>query len=198
MKTTKKTHPLRHPNAKEGESNSVKSNSLPLPCGGGLRGWVDSYESSKSTHESSVKSTQDSPQKLTQEKIIKDGFDFSFNPAKCAECGGKCCIGESGYIFLSKIEMGKIAEFLGLNFGDFTRRFIRQVGAKYSLIEKPYENGFACIFFDESNRQCQIYPVRPAQCKEFPFWDIFKNNIEGAKRECEGVESHKLTRPSVK
>ncbi|MGX2983123.1 YkgJ family cysteine cluster protein [Helicobacter sp. 23-1045] len=137
-----------------------------------------------------TQSTQDSPQKLTQKKLTKDGFGFSFNPSKCAECGGKCCIGESGYIFLSKDEMGKIAEFLGLNFGDFTSRFVRQVGVKYSLIEKPYQNGFACIFFDESTRQCQIYPVRPAQCKEFPFWDIFKNNTDGAKRECEGVEIH--------
>ena len=181
MKTTKNTHPLT-PSAREGESNGAKSNNFPLPCGGGLRGWVDS-KSSESNRESTCESAQDSPQKLTQ-----DGFDFSFNPAKCAECGGKCCIGESGYIFLDKSEMGKIAEFLGVDFGDFTRRFVRQVGAKYSLIEKPYQNGFACIFFDESTRQCQIYPVRPAQCKEFPFWDIFKNNSDGAKRECEGVE----------
>ena len=129
------------------------------------------------------------------QKLTQDGFDFSFNPSKCAECGGKCCIGESGYIFLSKDEMGKIAEFLGIDFGDFTRRFVRQVGAKYSLIEKPHDNGFACIFFDESTRQCQIYPVRPAQCKEFPFWDIFKNNPQGAKRECEGVEAKVLTPP---
>ena len=141
--------------------------------------WVDSKSS-----ESNCESTQ----KNAPKKLTKDGFDFSFNPSKCAECGGKCCIGESGYIFLDKSEMGKIAEFLGVDFGDFTRQFVRQVGAKYSLIEKPYQNGFACIFFDESTRQCQIYPVRPAQCKEFPFWDIFKNNSDGAKRECEGVE----------
>lgn len=124
-------------------------------------------------------------------KIAKEGFDFVFNPAKCVECGGKCCIGESGYIFLSKDEMGKIAEFLGIDFSDFTTRFIRQVGNKYSLNEKPHPSGFACVFFDESTKQCQIYSVRPMQCQKFPFWDIFKNNKEGAFRECEGVEAKK-------
>lgn len=66
-------------------------------------------------------------------KITQKGFDFSFNPNKCADCGGKCCIGESGYIFLSVGEMRAIAEFFGLDFDDFTRQFIRQVGAQYSL-----------------------------------------------------------------
>ena len=139
-------------------------------------------ESSESNRKSTYESTQDLPQKLTQ-----DGFDFSFNPSKCSECGGKCCIGESGYIFLTKGEMEKIAEFLGLDFGTCTARFVRQIGTKYSLTEKPHSSGFACVFFDDC-KKCTIYPVRPAQCRDFPFWDIFKNNAEGAFRECEGVE----------
>lgn len=120
-------------------------------------------------------------------KITKDDFSFAFNPQKCVECGGKCCIGESGYIFLSKSEMEQIAEFLGIEFDAFTRRFIRQIGDKYSLVEKPHKSGFACVFFDDV-KQCLIYPVRPKQCRDFPFWDIFKDNPQGAFRECEGVE----------
>lgn len=122
------------------------------------------------------------------QKITQKGFDFSFNPDKCAECGGKCCIGESGYIFLSVGEMRGVAEFLGLEFDDFTGRFIRQVGAQYSLNEKPYNGGYACVFFDEASKRCGIYPVRPKQCRTFPFWEVFRGNKEGAKRECEGVE----------
>lgn len=124
----------------------------------------------------------------TSAQITKKGFDFSFNPEKCAQCGGKCCIGESGYIFLSAGEMRAIAEFLELDFDDFTRRFIRKVGAQYSLNEKPHPSGFACVFFDEASKRCGIYPVRPKQCRTFPFWEVFKNNACGAKRECEGVE----------
>lgn len=120
-------------------------------------------------------------------KITKDGFEFSFNPQKCIECGGKCCIGESGYIFLEKSEMEQIAAFLGMDFDDFTKKFVRQIGDKYSLTEKIHKSGFACVFFDDE-KQCLIYPVRPKQCRDFPFWDMFKNNPQGAFRECEGVE----------
>lgn len=144
---------------------------------------VDSNKSSKDSRESHSDSN-DSAHILEQ----CEGFDFAFNPTKCAECGGKCCIGESGYVFLTKAEMARIADFLGLDFGAFTRRFVRQIGQQYSLIEKPHSSGLACVFFDDE-KKCTIYSVRPSQCKKFPFWDIFKNNANGAFRECEGVES---------
>lgn len=135
----------------------------------------------------SIESTSDSSESA---HILEqcEGFDYAFNPAKCAECGGKCCIGESGYVFLTKAEMARIADFLGTDFGAFTKRFVRQIGQQYSLIEKPHSSGLACVFFDDE-KKCTIYPVRPSQCKKFPFWDIFKNNAQGAFRECEGVEN---------
>ncbi len=147
---------------------------------------IDFGESTKDSRESRVDS---SDSHINSAHILEEceGFDFAFNPAKCAECGGKCCIGESGYVFLTKAEMAQIAEFLGLDFGAFTKRFVRQIGSQYSLIEKPHKSGLACVFFDD-DKKCTIYPVRPAQCKKFPFWDIFKNNAQGAFRECEGVE----------
>ena len=118
--------------------------------------------------------------------IQKDGFSFKFDASKCEECGGKCCIGDSGYVFLKIDEMNKIARYLNLNIEDFQNKYIRKVGNKYSLIEKPHPTGKACIFFDDVNK-CKIYEVRPNNCKTFPFWDIFKNNSQGVKRECIGV-----------
>ncbi|CUU75212.1 Uncharacterised protein [Campylobacter hyointestinalis] len=29
----------------------------------------------------------------------KDGFKYGFDPSFCQICGGKCCTGESGYIY---------------------------------------------------------------------------------------------------
>ena len=49
------------------------------------------------------------------ELITKEGFDFSFNPKACEECGGKCCTGESGYIWVNPLEMQKIANFLNIS-----------------------------------------------------------------------------------
>jgi len=119
--------------------------------------------------------------------LKKDGFDFRFNPAVCEECGGKCCIGESGFIWVNPLEMQKIANFLKISVEEFKSKFLRKVEYKYSLKEKPFEDGYACIFFDEKNRNCTIYDVRPHQCRTFPFWDYFKTNKDEVKKECPGI-----------
>lgn len=100
----------------------------------------------------------------------KEGFEFSFDSSACGSCGGRCCVGESGYIFLTLKEAESIAAFLGMGFEDFVLRYVKKVGYRFSLIEKPYEDGFACVFFDTTKKQCGIYATRPAQCREFPFW----------------------------
>ncbi|WP_104697512.1 MULTISPECIES: YkgJ family cysteine cluster protein [unclassified Helicobacter] len=103
------------------------------------------------------------------------GFNFSFEPNACEACGGKCCTGESGYIFCSISEMEQISAFLNLSFDEFTQKYVKRVGYKFSLIEKPYFDGYACVFFDEKTKRCKIYEVRPKQCRTFPFWDSFKD-----------------------
>ena len=119
--------------------------------------------------------------------IQKNGFHYKFNPKACEECEGNCCIGESGYIWVSPKEIEEIAKFLGIDKNIFINRFLIKVGYKFSLKERPYKNGFACIFFDENKKRCSIYPVRPIQCRTFPFWDYFKDNIEELKKECPGI-----------
>ncbi|TEY03524.1 YkgJ family cysteine cluster protein [Campylobacter sp. US33a] len=119
--------------------------------------------------------------------IYKQGFDFSFDENACEKCGGKCCIGESGNIFANKDELEAIAKFLNLNFEDFEQGFLRKVGLKYSFQEVRFEEGFACIFFDQNRRKCSIYELRPSQCRTFPFWEYFKKNKKELQKECIGV-----------
>lgn len=115
-------------------------------------------------------------------------YDFSFNPLACNECNGACCIGESGYIWVTRKEIIEISEFLKLPIDDFSLKYIKKVKHRYSLIEVEFEkNSFACIFFDINQKKCNIYDVRPNQCKTFPFWEQFKNNKEEVKKECIGV-----------
>ncbi|MDE5591368.1 MAG: YkgJ family cysteine cluster protein, partial [Helicobacter sp.] len=61
-----------------------------------------------------------------------EGFDFAFDETKCKECGGKCCTGESGYIFVSAFEIQEIAEMLGMSFEDVCLKYVKKVGYKYS------------------------------------------------------------------
>jgi hypothetical protein len=39
---------------------------------------------------------------------------------------------------------------------------------------KEFANG-DCTFFDGKSRGCTIYPVRPRQCRTWPFWN---SNLE--------------------
>jgi Fe-S-cluster containining protein len=122
------------------------------------------------------------------EIIRKEGFSFGFNPKACEECGGKCCTGESGYIWVTPIEMQKIANFLNMSLDSFKQTFLTKVGYKFSIKEKKLgENNYACLFFDEKTSRCTIYDVRPNQCRTFPFWDFFKINVNEVKKECPGI-----------
>lgn len=119
--------------------------------------------------------------------MTKKGFPFKFNPKACFTCKGNCCIGESGYIWVAPNETEEIAKFLHVNFVDFADRYLTKVGYRFSIKEKVFDDGFACIFFDEKKLRCSIYEVRPSQCRTFPFWDYFKTHIKEAERECPGI-----------
>lgn len=122
-----------------------------------------------------------------QDIISKEGFDYSFDPSKCAACEGKCCTGESGYIWLTPDEMIKIADFLEIGLEDFKEHYLRKVRYRYSLKEQRVGDSYECIFFDTVAKNCSIYPVRPRQCATFPFWDYFKDHIEEVVEECPGI-----------
>lgn len=120
--------------------------------------------------------------------ILKcDGFSYEFDSSKCDSCGGKCCTGESGYIWINDSEMKALADFLSISKDELISKYLIKVKYKYSIKESEYQNGYACVFFDRANKNCSIYHCRPSQCKSFPFWDYFKNNLKELKEECIGV-----------
>lgn len=116
---------------------------------------------------------------------FKEGFSFSFEESGCDECQGHCCTGESGYIWLSKKEIDEIARFLGLEVAQFLEMKCIKVGYKYSLKEYVDEKkGSCCIFFDTITNRCAVYEVRPSQCRDFPFWESFKQEKDKVFIEC--------------
>jgi len=120
--------------------------------------------------------------------IREEGYNFSFMPSACVSCGGACCIGESGYIWVNYKEIEDIANFLGLSIEDFAKNYLIRAKSRYSLKEfKVKELGYACIFFDTQKRGCKIYDVRPKQCRTFPFWEQFKCDTKELIKECPGV-----------
>lgn len=120
--------------------------------------------------------------------LTEKGYNYSFTTSACESCGGACCTGETGYIWVKYPEIEAIANFSNLKVEEFAKTYLKKVKHRFSLRERKLDdNNYACIFFDNNKKQCTIYSVRPRQCRTFPFWETFKNNKEEVKRECPGV-----------
>lgn len=96
----------------------------------------------------------------------QDGLAFA-----CTQCGN-CCSGTPGYVWVDDGEVAAIAEHLGRPVGEIRLLHCRPAQGLVSLREYP--NG-DCVFLDPQTRGCTIYPVRPRQCRTWPFW---RSNIE--------------------
>lgn len=119
--------------------------------------------------------------------MIQEGFSYAFNPHACASCGGNCCTGESGNIFVSVTEITAIAKLLEMDESQFRREFLRKEAYRYSLKEKKVNGSHDCVFFSRSQNGCTIYQARPLQCRTFPFWDYFRHRVDELKQECPGI-----------
>ncbi len=119
--------------------------------------------------------------------MTQEGFSYAFDPSACASCGGNCCTGESGNIFVSVTEIAAIAKLLEMEESEFRRTHLRKEGFRFSLKEKKVNGSFDCVFFDRSLNGCSIYTARPLQCRTFPFWDYFRHRVDELKAECPGI-----------
>ena len=121
-------------------------------------------------------------------KWYTDGLGFS-----CQQCG-QCCTGKPGYVWVSKVELGLIAKFLKLSEDDIRAGHIRRVGMRMSLTEMS--NG-DCTFLNdgEDGQGCEIYSVRPLQCRTWPFWNLnlrSQNIWNQAATKCLGMNKSEL------
>ena len=119
--------------------------------------------------------------------IRKESFPYSFDSSACATCQGRCCTGESGYIYVSKDEIKAIAEVLNIDINELRVEYLFKKGYKYSIKELKYNDSYECIFYDRESNGCKIYNARPIQCKTFPFWDYYKSRVTELKEECPGI-----------
>jgi hypothetical protein len=153
---------------------------------------------------------------LPQEPWYADGLKFT-----CTQCGN-CCTGGPGYVWISEREIERLAEFLQLTARQVLNRYCRQIGSRWSLKERRTSEGlYDCIFLTEQpgaaphrrevgkgqpvplkRRGCSIYPVRPLQCRTWPFWDSNLSSQEmwvHSARRCPGMDrgSRKFTRARI-
>jgi len=115
---------------------------------------------------------------------------------ECQNCG-RCCAGpEEGYVWLDEREIAAIAGFLGMPEARMWEDYVRRVGRRLSLREqKPSHD---CVFLSadgQGRRTCIVYPVRPTQCRTWPYWPGNLRRPEDwavAAARCRGVNRGKL------
>ena len=116
---------------------------------------------------------------------LRNGVRFA-----CTQCGA-CCTGAPGRVRLTPAEWTAIKKFLGGP--EAESRYLRNPEPPLQLREK--ENG-DCVFYE--NGGCRIHPVKPSQCRTYPFW--FANvRSEAAwaetRRACPGIGEGPLIPP---
>ena len=122
--------------------------------------------------------------------IKQEGYPYSFDPSGCESCGGKCCIGESGYIWINPKEIEFLAKHLNITLDEVRIKYLEKKGYKYSIKEIQLDvNNYACTFFDLEKKKCSIYEARPIQCRTFPCWEYFKENVNEVYEECPAIKN---------
>ena len=114
---------------------------------------------------------------------------------QCAQCG-MCCSGPGeGYIWVTRPEIEFIADFLKSSVGELRKKYLNRVGMRTSIIEDRSTKD--CIFLEMvgGEKMCRIYPVRPTQCRTWPFWS---SNLTSPKawnettQRCDGINRGRL------
>ena len=142
-------------------------------------------------------------------KWYADGLHFT-----CQQCGN-CCTGGPGYVWVSDEELSRLAEHLKLSIKETLQKYCRKVNGRISLKEIRTSSGnYDCIFLTEQKadasggdrvvqpkRGCSIYPVRPLQCRTWPFWTgnlSSQASWQRAAKGCYGMnQGRKFTREQV-
>jgi Fe-S-cluster containining protein len=83
------------------------------------------------------------------------------------ECQPGCtnCCTQKGFVYLTEPDLTRIAKYLGMPAADFERRYVYRTTRQLRL-RVPRQ--VQCHFLRDGG--CSIHPVKPAQCRIFPFW----------------------------
>ncbi|NQZ69031.1 MAG: YkgJ family cysteine cluster protein [Lentisphaeria bacterium] len=101
----------------------------------------------------------------------------------CTGCGD--CCRWPGYVHINNQDVDAIAEYLDMPEQDFLDKYTDLTHDRkgLTLIEKENHH---CIFFNDAENMCKIYPVRPKQCSGFPnTWTV--SNLES---KCPAIPLH--------
>ncbi len=126
---------------------------------------------------------------------LQKNFQF-----ECQKCGSCCSSKMEGKIYVGIEELLKFSKNLGVSIRELLDTCVElreetielngnRILFKVFIIK---QNNGSCIFL--KNKECSIYPFRPFQCKQYPFWNLIFNdseNFKGYALSCQGFNRGK-------
>jgi Fe-S-cluster containining protein len=109
------------------------------------------------------------------------------------ECQPGCirCCDTHGFVYLTEQDLLRMAAYVGLTPAEFEARYVFRTRHLLRL-RKPRQK--QCPFL--SGRGCNVHPVKPVQCRVYPFWPEYVENrdiweYEG-RHKCPGIGKGEL------
>jgi len=115
---------------------------------------------------------------------------------ECTGCGRCCIAGNDYYVYVTGEDIEVMRDYLGVSIRWFRRRYLEKTTDGDPVVS--YHDDGRCVFLQDDSR-CRIYPVRPVQCRTYPFWPEVIHSKTAWQREsgrCEGI--NRGSRVSVK
>jgi len=111
----------------------------------------------------------------------------------CLRCG-KCCLDEGPYteVYVTRDDIASMAAFLGIYPHEFHHRFVKRSDG-FTVLKS---RGGACVMLQD--KACKVYPVRPRQCRTWPFWaENLSRHVwyQEVRKRCPGVGQGRLYTP---
>jgi len=104
---------------------------------------------------------------------------------ECTGCGACCTGGVDHEVALNAGEAERIRSFLDLSTAWFRKRYLTRGDSPGIRLGRSGR----CPFLGEAGR-CRIYPVRPRQCRTYPWWpELVESRAawEAEAKRCEGM-----------
>lgn len=95
------------------------------------------------------------------------------------------CCNVQGYVYLTEENLRDAARYLRMTPAEFEQRYVYRTRHLLRL-RKPRHS--QCHFLQENG--CSIHPVKPTQCRLFPFWPELVKSAHAWKvagRKCPGI-----------
>ena len=106
----------------------------------------------------------------------------------------KCC-NVRGFVYITENDLQRMANYIGVTLKEFEKAYV--IRFKHVLrLRKPKTS--QCHFLTEKG--CSVHPVKPVQCRLYPFWpELVENraNWQAERAMCPGIGKGELVQIGV-